>query len=301
VLLLFASAREAAGVGKERVAAATVGEAIESARARHGIRFSEIVDRSRIWLNGEPVDSDQALRDGRPSVLVVGGLVWAVLLIGGVSLGEWTAALVVAPVAMVATASVAPKRRPVPAPVLAGLTASVVLPLAAILGPAAAIAVAALAAATMATLILLNPKAAPDPARLLVGALGPGVAAMSVVLARGQGINEAMTLVAALCAYDMAAFLMGNGRSALGGPIGAIAGWVSIGVIGIYATAVMNPPFTGSRTIVLFGLTAVLASAGVLLGTWLSGPARLPAVRRLDSFLLAAPAWVLGVAFLLHR
>jgi len=64
VLLLFASAREAAGVAKETVAAATVGEVIEEARVRHGIRFSEIVDRSRIWLNGEPVESDHPLRDG---------------------------------------------------------------------------------------------------------------------------------------------------------------------------------------------------------------------------------------------
>ena len=153
----------------------------------------------------------------------------------------------------------------------------------------------------MATLIVLNPAAAPDPARLFVAAIGPAVAAMSVVLARGQGINEAITLVAALCAYDMAAFLMGNGRTALGGPVGILAGWVSIGVIGLYATAVMNPPFSGARTVTLFGLTAVLASAGVVLGTWLSGPVRLPALRRLDSFLMAAPAWVLGVAFVLHR
>jgi MoaD family protein len=64
VLLLFAAAREAAGVGKENVDAATVGEVIEAARVRHGDRFSEIVDRSRIWLNGEPVDADHPLRDG---------------------------------------------------------------------------------------------------------------------------------------------------------------------------------------------------------------------------------------------
>jgi molybdopterin synthase sulfur carrier subunit len=64
VLLLFAAAREAAGVAKENVAAATVGEVIEAARARHGVRFSEIVDRSRIWVNGEPAQSDHRLRDG---------------------------------------------------------------------------------------------------------------------------------------------------------------------------------------------------------------------------------------------
>jgi hypothetical protein len=237
----------------------------------------------------------------RPSVMVVAGALWAVLLIVAVSLGPGSAAVVVIPVAVVATASASPKRRPVSAPVLAGLTASLALPLAAIVGPTAAISVTALAAAVVATLIVLNPAAAPDPARLFVAAMAPAVAAMSVVLARGQGINEAIILVAAVCAYDMAAFLMGNARTAVGGPAGVLAGWVSVGVIGLYATAVMNPPFTGVRTMVLFGLTAVLATAGVVLGAWLSGPARLPAVRRLDSLMLAAPAWVLGVAFVLHR
>jgi hypothetical protein len=237
----------------------------------------------------------------RPAAIVVAGALWAVLLIVGVSVGKWTAALVVVPVAVVATASASAKRRPVSPPVLAGLTASLVLPVAAIVGPIVAISAAALAAAVVVTLIVLNPGAAPDPARLFVAAMAPAVAAMSVVLARGQGINEAITLVAAICAYDMADFFMGNGRTALGGPVGVVAGWVSIGVIGLYATAVMNPPFTGVRTIVLFGLIAVLASAGVVLGAWLSGPARLPAVRRLDSLMLAAPAWVLGVAFVLHR
>lgn len=51
-------------MAKEDVAAATVGEVIEAARVRHGMRFAEIVDRSRIWLNGEPVDADHLLRDG---------------------------------------------------------------------------------------------------------------------------------------------------------------------------------------------------------------------------------------------
>jgi len=76
----------------------------------------------------------------RPALLVVGGVVWAVMLIVGVALGKWTAAAVVIPVAAVATASLASKRRPVSPPALAGLIASLVLPLAAIAGPTAAIA-----------------------------------------------------------------------------------------------------------------------------------------------------------------
>ena len=64
VLLLFAAAREAAGVAREEVVAGSVGEAIEEARYRHGARFAEILDRSRVWLNGEPAELSQSLADG---------------------------------------------------------------------------------------------------------------------------------------------------------------------------------------------------------------------------------------------
>jgi hypothetical protein len=184
---------------------------------------------------------------------------------------------------------------------LAGLATSVALPLAALGGPAAAIALLGLAVAATAFLLVTRPTPGANAMASLVAALGPGVAAMSVVLARGQGTNEAVALVVAICAYDMAAFLMGNSRTALGGPVGVAAGWVSVAVVGLFATAVMDPPFSGSRTIVMFSLVALLAPAGVMVASWLPGAARRPALRRLDSLLLAAPAWALAVAFVLHR
>ena len=55
MLRLFAAAREAAGTGRDVVEASTVGEVLEVARARYGDRFAEVLDRSRVWLNGEPV------------------------------------------------------------------------------------------------------------------------------------------------------------------------------------------------------------------------------------------------------
>jgi len=54
VLRLFASAREAAGLGSAAVAGATVGEVLAAARARFGDRFTEVLSTSRVWLNGEP-------------------------------------------------------------------------------------------------------------------------------------------------------------------------------------------------------------------------------------------------------
>jgi sulfur-carrier protein len=63
-LLLFASAREAAGTGREEISARNVRAALEDARTRYGDVFSAVLERSRIWLNGEPTELDHPLRDG---------------------------------------------------------------------------------------------------------------------------------------------------------------------------------------------------------------------------------------------
>jgi hypothetical protein len=51
----------------------------------------------------------------------------------------------------------------------------------------------------------------------------------------------------------------------------------------------------------MFGALAVLAPLGVALADRLVGGHRLPALRRLDSLLLAGPMWVVAVAVVLHR
>lgn len=63
-LLLFAAARQAAGDREVDVAAATVGQVLDEARARFGAEFSAVLDRSRVWLNGEPAGPATPLRDG---------------------------------------------------------------------------------------------------------------------------------------------------------------------------------------------------------------------------------------------
>jgi molybdopterin synthase sulfur carrier subunit len=57
VLRLFASAREAAGTGRDTVDAATVAEVLEVARARYGEGFAAVLTTCRIWVNGEPADA----------------------------------------------------------------------------------------------------------------------------------------------------------------------------------------------------------------------------------------------------
>lgn len=54
ILKLFAAARQAAGTEQVVLDATTVEEALEEARHRFGPSFAEVLDRSRVWLNGEP-------------------------------------------------------------------------------------------------------------------------------------------------------------------------------------------------------------------------------------------------------
>lgn len=54
VLRLFASAREAAGTGRDTVLAPTVGEVLDEARRRYGEGFAAVLAGCRVWRNGEP-------------------------------------------------------------------------------------------------------------------------------------------------------------------------------------------------------------------------------------------------------
>lgn len=54
VLRLFAAAREAAGRTSDEIQATTVGEVLDEACDRYGDRFSAVLARSKVWVNGEP-------------------------------------------------------------------------------------------------------------------------------------------------------------------------------------------------------------------------------------------------------
>jgi hypothetical protein len=53
----------------------------------------------------------------------------------------------------------------------------------------------------------------------------------------------------------------------------------------------------------LGGAAALLAPVGPVVARWVTGDkdAPVPALRRLDSLFLVGPAWVAGVALVLHR
>jgi molybdopterin synthase sulfur carrier subunit len=63
-LRLFAAAREAAGTGRDVVDAATVGEVLAEARRRYGDGFAAVLDRSRVWRNGEPTAAREPVGPG---------------------------------------------------------------------------------------------------------------------------------------------------------------------------------------------------------------------------------------------
>jgi len=63
-LVLFASAREAAGTSRVQLRASTVVEVLDLARGMFGSDFVAVLDRSRVWVNGEPAAPGTSLVSG---------------------------------------------------------------------------------------------------------------------------------------------------------------------------------------------------------------------------------------------
>jgi molybdopterin synthase sulfur carrier subunit len=57
---LFAAAREAAGRGEDTFEATTLGDVLDSARAAYGATFAAVLERSRVWVNGDEAPQGEA-------------------------------------------------------------------------------------------------------------------------------------------------------------------------------------------------------------------------------------------------
>jgi MoaD family protein len=57
---LFARARELAGRSEETIDGPTVGAVLDAAVARWGPEFAELLEHSRVWVNGEEPDDGRA-------------------------------------------------------------------------------------------------------------------------------------------------------------------------------------------------------------------------------------------------
>ena len=253
-----------------------------------------------------------ARKPTRAIVPVAFGVVWTVILIVALVVSSLATVVVMAAVGVIATASGVrsagsrsrdPRRMPVH--LLAALVSVVVVPLIALAGPWAAAGALAVFGGGVIVLdglaVMSLTRPARSFARLVVASLTPMVAVTCVVIARHQGTTLALALVIGTLAYDLGAFIMGNGRGALGGWVGIVFGVASVAVVAIFVAAILDPPFSGARPWVVFAGVALLAPAGVWLCQRAAGGERLPAARRFDSLALTAPFWVLAAALLLHR
>jgi molybdopterin converting factor small subunit len=63
-LLLFAAAREAAGVRRDTLPGVTVGEVLATARTRYGPDFAAVLEACKVWLNGVPASPSDHLSPG---------------------------------------------------------------------------------------------------------------------------------------------------------------------------------------------------------------------------------------------
>ena len=61
---LFASARDAAGTGRDVLAGDTVAEVLGEARRRYGTTFAAVLPLCRVWVNGEPATDSDPVTDG---------------------------------------------------------------------------------------------------------------------------------------------------------------------------------------------------------------------------------------------
>ena len=128
-----------------------------------------------------------------------------------------------------------------------------------------------------------------------------GGAAAALVLLADYEIGAVIILLTFVLVYDASDYIVGSG--ATNGIEGPLAGILFIAATTALFAVVKAPPFHGTD-IWSFSVLAMLACpAGQLLASALlpQASARAPALRRLDSLLVAAPAWAgLVGLYLLH-
>ncbi|MGI8752887.1 MAG: hypothetical protein ACR2MN_11350 [Acidimicrobiales bacterium] len=178
---------------------------------------------------------------------------------------------------------------------LAGTCAGVA-PLAAIAGPIAA-GLVVVAGGVVLALVTAREAERAEQLRVALCSVAPAAAAASLVLATLQSVTIGLVLFMAVTLFDASNYVMGVGDT--GGRLGALAGALSLAVLGVVLAGVLVVPFSGSSPWILCGMVAVAAPLAVGAGNRLVGSARLPAWRRLDSLFIAGPLWVILANLLL--
>ncbi len=105
-------------------------------------------------------------------------------------------------------------------------------------------------------------------------------------------VSALVSLILLISAYEAGDFLVGTGSAnAIEGPM---AGIVALGTVAFLLFLTLPPPFTESTVLLFALLTAICCPLGQVLASGLlpRGAAWAPALRRIDSYLIAAPLWL---------
>lgn len=191
-----------------------------------------------------------------------------------------------------------PQRRPSRMPALVAMLLAAGAPLAAGYGTGAAGLVLIGAAATAGLVRLAGGARA--GAAVAIGAILPGVAASSIVLALQVDLWAALFLVLAVSFYDAGSFLMGSDAAKpWEGPVAGILGTLAVTFT---MSTIQVPPMDRAQWWIAGACLVLTCLPGQLVTGWfLPEPAsRVPAMRRLDAYLVAGPVylgcmWTLGI------
>lgn len=228
------------------------------------------------------------------------GLFWFLALVFASAVGRFSVALLFSVVCVVAALQVAAhlmieedRRSRLAAGVIAGL-----LTVSAVGGPkwTGAAALIAVGIAYGAASQTLDRDWMPQVTSLTLRAgFFIGLAGASAVLAHRVDAWAYFFLIFAMSAYEAGSFLVGSGaRNQLQGPL---AGSLAILAVTLGASAFEFPPLTETNTWIFGIIFAILCPLGQLAGTALlpRADAKAPALRRIDSYLLAGPVYVVGL------
>ncbi|UDY34009.1 hypothetical protein [Dermatobacter hominis] len=241
------------------------------------------------------------------------GILWFFVALAAVTAGRWPTAILWGLVAALAARELLvvwwpyagggsrpdPEARPSAAVVGVAVVLTVLVPAAAALGTGFAggvllLVVLGLAAVSIAGRVGAAGLTSGEASALAVAVLLPAVPAAAVVLVVGAHLWAGLFLVAAVSLYDAGCFIGGaDSSSLLEGPVTGV-----IGVLAVTFTMAMfqAPPFDSASAAVVGGV-CVLACP---IGQWVAS-AFLPtvdapcrAVRRLDTYLLTAPVFLVA-------
>ncbi|HEX2850016.1 MAG TPA: hypothetical protein VHN98_05670 [Acidimicrobiales bacterium] len=232
------------------------------------------------------------------------GVAWAALTVLAAAVGVVALAAVMAVAALGAAGQAArswrrskPKRTPFRPVAIGG---AVLIALAGAGGPVAVVVAAAAVgvAALVAGRARVGRRRSDTTLTAAISLLVGGGAAAPTVALQHLGFVAVLVLLLSVHAFDASVYVIGTGGRRW---VGVVAGIAAVGALSLFAAGVFAPPFRGSAPWVLGGLLAVTLPFGPVVASLLVPSARVtvPALRRIDSLLVAAPVWLVVAALTL--